>query len=436
MCRLSYFCSPMKPPIISEVRSLSIPSIRQTTLANGIEVFVLQDTFAEYLRFDLVIDAGRNHELYHMTSKSAALLMNEGCEGMSGKQISDQFESRGSSLQIRSSLDHTFLSFISIEDHADILLETVAKVVMTPTYSEEEVEKYKKRQSRKLDIELRKTEVVAYREMTSIIFGESSPYGYNSTREMYSRLTQEDITDFYKKCLKPGKKWMFLAGNIDDQLLQKIENLFGQLPNDAIFPEITSSVQVNSEKQAVHFDMPNSVQTSLRLFRPLFTRQHKDFPEMFLLSIVFGGYFGSRLMKNIREDEGLTYGIYASLDNLRRSGYFYISTETKHSNTSVVLNLIEEEMNKMSERLCSEEELQMVKRYIAGQFLRMMDGPLNVIKVYRTLALDGLNSDFYDELLNSIWRCSAKNLQETAQSYLRPDQFSLVTVGKQIKRPI
>ena len=436
MCRLSYFCSPMKPPLISEVRSLRIPPIRQTTLANGIEVFVLQDAFAEYLRFDLVIDAGRNQELHPMTSKSAALLLSEGCEGMNGKQISDQFESKGSSLHIRSSLDHTFLSFISIEDHADVLLETVAKVVMTPTYAEEEVEKYKKRQSRKLDIELRKTEVVAYREMTSIIFGEDSPYGYNSTREMYRHLTKDDIAEFYIKCLRPGKKWMFLAGNIDDRLLHKIENLFGQLPNNAFTPEIITPVHVNSLKQTAHFDMPNSVQTSLRLFRPLFTRQHQDFPEMFLLSIVFGGYFGSHLMKNIREDEGLTYGIYASLDNLRHSGYFYISTETKHSNTSLVLKLIEEEMNKMSEQLCSEEELQMVKRYIAGQFLRMMDGPLNVIKVYRTLALDGLKSDFYDELLNRVWRCTAKNLQETAQSYLRPDQFSLVTVGKQIKRPI
>jgi predicted Zn-dependent peptidase len=250
---------------------------------------------------------------------------------------------------------------------------------------------------------------------------------------MYGQLTKADIIGFYEKCLKSGRKWMFLAGKVDDKLLQKLEDLFGQIPNNKLHPEVITQVDVNNDQEVVHFDMPNSVQTSLRLFRPLFTRQHQDFPEMFLLSIVFGGYFGSRLMKNIREDEGLTYGIYASLDNLRHSGYFYISTETKHNNTSLVLKLIEEEMNKMSETLCSEEELLMVKRYIAGQFLRMMDGPLNVIKVYRTLALDGLKSDFYNELLNSIWRCTAKDLQETAQSYLRPDQFSLVTVGKQIK---
>lgn len=434
MYGLNYFCSPMKVPPISEVRSIDIPDVKEVRLSNGLQVFTLHDPSAEYLRFDLVLDAGRHQERVPLTSKAAALLMKEGTETMTRKEISDHFESKGSSLTIRTTLDHTFLSFISLSDHAIGLMETIVEILSSPSYSSVEIQKFAKRQSRKLDIELRKTEVVAYRQMTSEIYGDDTPYGYNSTRKLYNELSKEAIEDYYNQVIRSCHKWIFLAGKVDDAFIHRLEQLFVSLPDTE--PQIITTA--NTEfipRSRTHLDMPSSVQTSIRLFRPLFNRQHEDYAEMFFLSIILGGYFGSRLMKNIREDKGLTYGIYASLDTLQRSGYLYISTETKHDNAEKVEDLIRHEMDVLLHTICPAEELLMVKRYMAGQFLRMIDGPLNVIKVSRTLALDGLSKYFYNELLDRIWRCSPQTLQATAQSYLRPDQFSLVTVGKQMNTP-
>jgi predicted Zn-dependent peptidase len=403
----------MKAPTISEVKSICLTKPDPYYLANGLPVYTLHDPTAEYFRFDLVFDAGRYKENRPMTAKSAALLLKEGSLTRRGKEISTLFDFKGASMSIRNGLDHTFLSFVSIAEYAGELLNVVADFCQNPSFLDEDIEKFKKRQAQKLDIELHKSDVVAYREMTALIYGDEAPYGYNSTRQKYQDLKRNDILDFYSKHIRTGKKWIFIAGNVSKEA------------KDTIAAHTTLG-----ESTRKHYQLPSSVQSSIRLFRPLFNRHHSDYPQMFLLSVLLGGYFGSRLMRNIREEEGLTYGIYAGLDTLLHSGYFYISTETRHENVEKVESLIRKEIELISTELCSEEELSMVKRYISGQFLRMIDGPLNVIKVYRTLALDGLFPSFYDHLLEEVRACDAQKIMETAKQYLKPEHFSLVTVGR------
>lgn len=425
----------MQAPPISEVRHIYLPEIEKDSLTNGIPVWMLNESLSEYFRFEVVFDGGRMQEDKPMTSKAAALLLKEGSKNILGKDISRIFDAKGATLNVKTTLDHVFISFICLAEYAEGLIEVLSDLCLNASYEEKEVQKYRKRQARKLDIELRKTEVVAYREMTAQVYGAYSPYGYNSTREAYLSLERQNIIDFYEKRIRTGQKHIFLTGNITPGIRKSVEEFFGLDAFKPVTPLKPAEVSVELTTSMHHFDMPQAVQTSVRLFRPLFTKEDADYPEMFLLSVIFGGYFGSRLMKNIREDEGLTYGIYASLDSLRHSGYFYISTETRHENVRRVLQLINDEMMRLVEHPCGEEELLMVKRYIAGQFLRMIDGPLNVMKVYRTLALDGLPNHFYDELLERIWRCTADKLRQIAHSYLKPDQYSLITVGKIISDP-
>ncbi|MDX1684728.1 MAG: pitrilysin family protein [Saprospiraceae bacterium] len=420
----------MQAPPISEIRHLTLPPVRKFSLPNDISVTSLHDPLAEYVRFEIVFEAGRYQESQKLISKAAALLMKEGTVNLSRKQISEIFDSKGATLQVRNSLDYTFLSFVCLSEYATELLEVAASMCIEPAYEEVEVAKYRKLQARKLEIELRKTEVVAYREMTSLVFGENSPYGYNSEVADYAELQRDDIIRFHNKHILKGKKHIFVTGFIGSGFLDKVSDLFGIDQLECRYSNGEFNVEIQRSSISAHFEMPTAVQSSVRLFRPLFNRRHDDYARAFLLNIVLGGYFGSRLMKNIREDQGLTYGIYSSLDTLKHSGYLYISTETRHENVKKVLNLVNMEMQTLCETPCRNDELLMVKRYIAGQFLRMIDGPLNVMKVYRTLALDRLPSQHYDELLEKIWRCSPHDLLHIAQSYLKPDQFSLITVGK------
>ena len=266
-------------------------------------------------------------------------MITEGSQGLSRQAIDAYFDDRGSSIDIRTSLDHLFVSFVSLEEYAEELVGITSRVCFEPVFPEDEFERMKKRQKQKISSQLKKPDVIAYREMTSLIFGPESPYGYNSTVKGYDELRLSDIVDYHKTNLIHGRFDLFLTGKVSDALIQSILTSFdhknGMVTGLRDFLAPVSQVPSDSI-----IDLPTAAQCSLRIFKPSITRQSPQYPALYLLNIILGGYFGSRLMKNIREGEGLTYGIYSSLDTIHHRGYFYISTDTSPKHQDVIKRLV------------------------------------------------------------------------------------------------
>lgn len=417
----------MKKPPIREIREISLPPVDQTTLSNGIPVHYLSDENAAYLKFEIIFEAGRYQEEKPLTSKGAALMIKEGCRGLSAKELASYYDQRGSSLLVRNSLDHTYISFVCLSEFARDLISMTADVCLEPKMAAVDLFKVKKRQRQKLSNETSKTEVVAYREMTASLYGDSSAYGYNSTPARYEELQIADIVQFHKRHFLQGKAHIFLTGKVTPGLLDHIASSFSDLSPRMQKPPVPPKpkVVVNS----TYTTKQDASQLSLRLFKPLFNRHHPEYPSLFMVNLFLGGFFGSRLMKKIREDAGLTYGIYSSIDTLLHHGYWYISTETSPENKDVVIQKINQELNQMCNQLIPEDELLIVKRYAAGQFLRMVDGPLNVMKVYRTLVLDQLDRQHLEKMMSQIWSATPQSMLDLSQKYLKPDTFHSLVVG-------
>lgn len=420
----------MKRPEISEIKNLVLPEIDSRELSNGNSIYYLNDPQAKYLRFEVVFDAGRLHESSPMTAKGTALLIKEGTIDQSGKELAEYYDSKGSALQIRNSLDHIFVSFVCLKEFAIDLIKMTARVCFNPSFQEIELLKMVKRQKQKLHNDLSKTEVIAYREMTAQLYGADQAYGYNSTPALYDQLKIDDIKEFHTRNIIKGRYRVFLTGFVNKDVLDTVSQTFFQNESNATTVE-TGAVDISMSHEIINRNilLKGSVQSSMRLFKPSINRHHEDFSGLFLLNHIFGGYFGSRLMKNIREKEGLTYGIYSGIDPLKHSGYFYISTETRHANIVLVKKLIEEELDALINSPLKPDELVMVQRYLAGQFLRMIDGPLNVMKVCRTLVLDELELDFYSHMLTDIWSFKPEDLMVLADKHLKKEDFSFLTVG-------
>jgi predicted Zn-dependent peptidase len=419
----------MEKPTISEIKALALPNVDVIHLANGCRLHLIDDPGARYVRFDAVFHAGRYQEKLPLTAKGCSLMITEGSQGMSRQAIDAYFDDRGSSIDIRTSLDHLFVSFVSLEEYAEELVDITARVCFEPVFPEDEFERMRKRQKQKITSQLQKPDVIAYREMTSLIFGPNSPYGYNSTVKGYDELQLSDIIDYHKANVIHGQFDLFLTGKVSDTLIQKIQASFDHKNGIVADPKdfFAPVSQVPSDSTIT---LPKAAQCSLRIFKPSITRQSPQYPALYLLNIILGGYFGSRLMKNIREEEGLTYGIYSSLDTLQHGGYFYISTETSPKNLGLVKRLISKELNGLRSKKISRSELLMTQRYLAGQLLRMIDGPLNLLKVYRTLVLDELEPVFFNRLLSSIWTSSPDAIKAAAEEHLDPKSISSLVVGK------
>ncbi len=275
-------------------------------------------------------------------------------------------------------------------------------------------------------VDLKKEEVLAYRRITELIFGEHHPYGYNSTPADYAALLREDLVEHFNAWYTPGNCRVFASGRVDERVLDLVNRNFGQSRRLGPAPKapLPSGQQIPGVEHIRH---PGSLQTAIKIGRPLFSRRHPDYNGVFVLNTILGGYFGSRLMMNIREKRGYTYNIYSTADAFMYDGCLYIATEV---NTSKTIREIFSEMRRLHEAPVPEEELAMVRNYLLGTLLNGLDGPLNTSDVVKTLITEDLSLRAFDDLVHTIRTITPEQIQQLAARYLQPGDFWTITVGK------
>jgi zinc protease len=162
------------------------------------------------------------------------------------------------------------------------------------------------------------------------------------------------------------------------------------------------------------------VQGSIRIARNFPNRHHPDFQKTQVLNNVFGGFFGSRLMTNIREDKGYTYGIYSYLANNRQESAWVISTEAGKEVCAATIEEVYKEMRLLCEEPVEEEELQIVRNFAIGTVLGDLDGPFHVAGRWKNILLNGLDGNYFREGIRIVKTITPKELQELAVKYLDP----------------
>ena len=156
---------------------------------------------------------------------------------------------------------------------------------------------------------------------------------------------------------------------------------------------------------------------------------HVDYAGMQVLNTVFGGYFGSRLMSNIREDKGYTYGIGSSVVPLRKEGYFCISSEVGVDVRAAAVNEIYLELKRLRTELVPESELNLVRNYMLGSFQRNIDGPFSLADRFKSILTAGMGYEYYTRYLETIQNITAEELLRLASTHLHEDSLYELVVG-------
>jgi predicted Zn-dependent peptidase len=279
-----------------------------------------------------------------------------------------------------------------------------------------------------LEVEAAKPEVQSYRIITEQIFGSEHPYGYNSTPERYYALNRQDILDHYEHFYQAGACKVFISGKVDDQILTQLREGLERLPNKGKVTPRPGIARLSGTKN-LQLEQEGAVQTAIRLGLPLFQRSHPDYPALFFLNTLLGGYFGSRLMSNIREEKGYTYNISSSLDCMRYDGCWLISTEVSPEFAEPTKAEIHREMERLRSESVDPDEIEMVGNYVLGLLLSMLDGPFNVADAVKTLISEEAPLDFFEEMARLCQEFTADQLKELSRQYLDPDQLLEVSVG-------
>lgn len=416
------------PPDIKEPVdfAISLPACQKHTLSNGIEVYTVDMGSEETLMVNWVFYAGNWYEPAKAVAAATNFLLKNGTSQRSAFDINEHFEYYGAYFNRACYSETSELTLHCLNKHVNELLPVVAELITDATFPAEELAIYKQNAKQRLQVSLQKCEFVAGRLIDAYLFGEQHPYGKYNNAEDYDAIQREDLVTFYNNYYRNGRCVIFAAGKLPAGLLDELEKHFGSLPLRTHRQEITAvrhPVQPALQKKSHIINDPAGVQAAIRIARPFPNRHHPDFQKAMVLNGLFGGFFGSRLMANIREDKGYTYGIYSYLLNHINDSGWMISTEAGRDVSEATITEIYHEMTLLREEPVEEEELLMTRNYMIGTILGDLDGPFQVIGRWKNLVLNDLDENYFNNSLHVIRTVTAQELQELSNKYLQPDQF-------------
>lgn len=403
---------------------LNLPPYQKFTLDNGVEVYAVNAGEEEVIAVEWVFFAGNWFEEQNITAATTNFLLKNGTNKKKAFDISEHFEFYGAYLNRHCYNETATVSLHSLTKHLSQLLPVVAELLTESTFPEEELAIYKQNQKQRLEVNLRKCDFVANRLIDEYLYSFDHPYGRYTTMFDYDRLQRDAILKYFEHFYRNGKCIMFVAGKLPGDIQQQLNSVFGQLPfnNHSIkLPERKPSPATVRKHEIVND--ANGVQGAVRLARFVPNRHHPDFPKLSVLNTVFGSYFGSRLMSNIREDKGYTYGIHSFLQNHIQSSALMVSTEAGRDVCRATITEVYKEMDLLRNEPIDSEELDLVRNFMIGSILGDLDGPFQVIARWKTYILNGLTEEYFNRSINIIKTISAEELQYLANAYLQPDDY-------------
>jgi len=316
-------------PAYKEIENIRFIEPQLKTLDNGLELIVFKTGSQEIVKIELVLDAGIIKQTKNLVASTTTSMLQEGSKNFSAEEIAEQLDFYGSHLSLSIDKDFARITFFSLGKHLEKGLKILIDIIQNPTFPQEKIDRYlsKRLQSFKLDME--KVKDLASRKFTQELFGKDHPYGFVAEESDFSKISRNDLISFFETHYQPNNCKIVVAGQFPNSILETIESTFSTWKNSEKNIVLNKSfVAPKLEQMDFLIEKKDAMQSGLRLGKILFNRTHEDYAKMQVVNTLLGGYFGSRLMKNIREDKGYTYGIYSSIVPLPKSGYFIVSAET------------------------------------------------------------------------------------------------------------
>ncbi len=417
----------MTQPPLTIPATIDVPQAVRHTAANGTPVHAINCPEYEVVRVSFVFHAGTVTQKHPFTASATANMLAEGSENMTSQQIAEQLDYYGSYFDINIDRDYSYITFCALSKFFPQTAEVIEEVILRPTFPEREVAIYSAKRRQQLSIERRKVETMARENFAKAIFGEKHPYGISYPESAYDQLCRENIEEHYKRCYTADNCIVVCSGSISEQVLGRIMDIANKLSKSGIIEQ--TSFPAFDTRHDARIQHDGAVQSSIRMGSLLFPRTHEEFIPMQVLSMVLGGYFGSRLMQNLRERNGFTYGVFSAMVNFQNAGYLAIATQVGTEVTEAALEQIASEIETLRHEIIPEQELALVKNIMAGEMMRILDGPFGIADVTTENILCGFDNSHIADNLNRIRSTTAEELRSLAQKYLDPKDMVTVVAG-------
>lgn len=412
----------IKSPVHFDFRLLPLET---HTLNNGLTLYAVRDHIEPVFQLEWVFQAGSWFEPAFGVAMATLGLLKSGTPNKTSFQINEFIEQRGATLKAGAGPDWASVQLSGLTRHLPELLPLVMELITETIYPQHELDLYIQNAKERLRVQLKKGDFIANRKIDEYLFGLQHPYGRYMQADNFDALHRETLIAYRQQFLSAANARLFLAGQCSDADIQAINQAVGQQHwggSTAIEQPVHPVLPATEKKYRITND-ENSVQGAIRMAAPFPEKTHPDFTPMIVLNTLLGGYFGSRLMSNIREEKGYTYGIHSYLYNNRHLGALLITTEAGKDVSEACVSEIYKEMALLRDTPVDAEELDLVKNYLLGSIMGDLDGSFQNIQRWKNLILNGFTEERFYNNIRIYKTIDAQELQRLANEYLVAERF-------------
>lgn len=417
-------------PAFKPIHKVTIPAISKEYLSNGIPVFSCNLPQQEVLKIELVFEAGN---IYAQEKGIGALftkMMLTGTHTLNAQQVVNQFDQWGGFAEFSQRTKRLHITVYGMTRFFEKYLQGIKEIVDHISFPEEELEIQKKIAIQSIHLSNEKPATIASRAFRKGVFGENHPYGKEIEESDVAAVSRDQLVSFHEKEVKPYQYQIFLSGELPNNYHQSLDQTFGK----EVLSQKTSAIinLTHSKGEKIIVEKKDNMQSTLRIGNLLFGRKHPDAVKFQVTNTIFGGYFGSRLMKNIREEKGFTYGISSGLIPVGDSGYFMIGSDVVKENTKATIKEIKKEIANLQNDKVTESELEVVKNYMIGSFANGVNNSFDIMDKNQKIILGDFPEDYYTNYINNIRSVTAEDILKMSQQYLNYNDFFEVIVGEKL----
>lgn len=416
----------MTRPEIKPISLPKIPHYEQQLTTKGTPLYTLHNSTQGVVRVSFVFRAGTSYQDIPFSASAVVNTLSEGTQNLKGHQVAEGLDFVGSYYDANIDRDWAVVTFCSLKKFIDPTLDIAEEVILRPTFPHKEIESYCAKRKAQLRVQRSKPEQLSRELFGKTLFGEKHPYGITSSENEYDNLTPEILADFYHTHYNASNGFAIICGDFGEDVVGRVRAIVEGLPEGK-----TSAREIPplETKPFARQSVEGAVQSSVKIGIPLFARSHPDFIPLQVLATAMGGYFGSRLMQNLREEHGYTYGAYAAMINLDQSGYFVMSAEVAGEHTDEAIGEMFHELERVATEPISEEELEIIRKIIVGDVMRIFDGPFGAADVTIENIQNGQTNNHTEHFMERVRSITPAELLEVAQRYLQKNRCTVTIIG-------
>lgn len=416
-------------PAFRQVEHIELIRAKEQVLSNGLKLFSIDGGDQDLVRIEFIFENTAYDPAKPLQTFATNTMLNDGTTEFSSTEIADKVDYYGAFLQTEYSNDQSTVTLYTLNKHLANTLPIVKAIISDSVFPQVELDTLVRNQKQKLSVNLEKNDFVSRKTFSNVLFGNTL-YGYDISAADYDHLERAQLLSYFKEAYQPKNCTVMLSGKVKEETIRLVDRYFGSDWNNEQDTK-PNVFEFSAASGAEHFiEKQEALQSAIRLGRIAINRTHPDFPGFQVVNTILGGYFGSRLMANIREDKGYTYGIGSALVSLKNTGYFFIASEVGADVCSATLNEIEKEIKLLKQEPVQEEELALVKNYMLGSMLGSLENALSHADKFKNIYFSGLGYDYYSRYIETVKTMSPERIMELANQYLDFDAFQRVIVGK------